>query len=228
MRSVCPFSFALFDLDGTLLDSMYVWARVDELFFASRGLQLPEDYGKCLGGMSYRESAIYTVERFHLPDPWEAIVDEWMELARREYAQCVPFKPHALEYLRALRKMGVRLAVVTAMPRNLFLPCLERHGAVDLFESICSTDETGSRGKRTGEVYLLAAQRLGALPGECLVFEDVYEGVIGAKNAGMRVVCVDDPCSTHRHDEIAAMAECIIQDFSQMDQIHPLPTGWMG
>lgn len=226
MRHLIPFSAALFDLDGTLLDSMYVWTRVDELFFNARGLALPDDYGKSLGGMSYRESALYTINRFQLNESWEAVVAEWMELARREYAQSVPFKPYAHAYLRALKRMGIPMAVVTAMPKSLFMPCLARHGVDGWFSAICSTDETGSRGKITGEVYRLAAERLAVPPERCAVFEDVYEGVAGAKRAGMRAVCVDDPCSTHRHAEIEALADLIISDFSEIERYHPLPTDW--
>jgi len=92
-----PFRAALFDLDGTLLDSMYVWRRVDELFFQARNMRAPEDYGRALAGKSYRESAEYTIERFGLKEKWEDIVDEWTCMSENEYAHHVKLKPGALE-----------------------------------------------------------------------------------------------------------------------------------
>ena len=97
MKNIFPFDAAIFDLDGTLLDSMYVWTRVDEIYFARHGMAVPEDYGRALAGLSYRESAEYTMRRFGFPGPWEEIVREWTELAREEYAFRVPLKAGARE-----------------------------------------------------------------------------------------------------------------------------------
>ena len=111
---------AIFDLDGTLLDSMYVWHAVDERFFAERGLTLTPDYAKAIAGMSYRETALYTKKRYGLTEPWEEIVQIWTRMAEREYRENVRLKPGAEAYLRALKARGVRLAVATAMPPGLF------------------------------------------------------------------------------------------------------------
>ena len=86
MRKIFPFDAAIFDLDGTLLDSMYVWHHIDDVYFARRGMKTPPDYGRALAGLSYRESAEYTKARFGFPEPWEEIVQEWTTLAREEYA----------------------------------------------------------------------------------------------------------------------------------------------
>ena len=105
----------LFDLDGTLLDSMYVWNHVDACFFARRGLEMPPDYPRSISGMSFVNTARYTKERFDLPEDVEEIMAEWTALAREEYALRVPLKKGALEFLRALRERGVRLCVVTTL-----------------------------------------------------------------------------------------------------------------
>ena len=106
MKPKFPFDAAIFDLDGTLLDSMYVWKRVDEIFFENMGMECPADYGPALAGKSYRESAEYTIERFGLTESWEEIVRGWTELAHREYAENVGLKPGAREYLTLLRRSG--------------------------------------------------------------------------------------------------------------------------
>ena len=96
----------LFDLDGTLLDSMYVWNHVDACFFARRGLEMPSDYPRAISGMRFVDTARYTKARFDLPEDVEEIMAEWTALAREEYALRVPLKKGALEFLRALGERG--------------------------------------------------------------------------------------------------------------------------
>lgn len=213
MKNIFPFDAAIFDLDGTLLDSMYVWSRVDEIFFEQLGMPVPEDYGRALAGKSYRESAEYTIERFGLNMGWEALVKLWTEMAIHEYAENVQLKRGARAYLMALKCAGVKLAVATALPEYLYRPCLAHLGIMDWFDTLCSTDETGGRGKAQGEVFLLAASRLGVTPEKCAVFEDVREGIMGAKHAGMTAYCVKDDASKHAHPEIETMADGMIDDF---------------
>ncbi len=218
-----PFKAALFDLDGTLLDSMYVWHRVDELFFENRRLCMPEGYGRELAGKSYRESAEYTIERFSLDEKWEDIVDEWTRMSENEYANHVKLKPGALEYLRMLKRAGVKLAVATALPPSLYRLTLEHHGITDMFDALCSTNDVGGRGKISGEVYLLAAERLGVKPGDCAVFEDVWEGIAGAKKVGMRAYCMKDAAQEHSFDKISEIADGMLDSMMDMEKFHALP-----
>lgn len=219
MREI-PFKAALFDLDGTLLDSLYVWKRIDELFFESRGMAIPVGYGRTIAGMSYRECAEYTVANYLPEERWEAIVEEWMSMAEREYAERVALKPGSMAYLRLLKRAGVKLAVTTAMPERLFRPCLEHLGVIDLFDALCSTEDTGGRGKACGEVFLLAAQRLGVEPADCAVFEDVIDGIGGAKKAGMRAYCVRDSHSEKDFPALAAMADGMLDSLEDMRGVH--------
>ena len=216
MRKMFPFDAAIFDLDGTLLDSMYVWHHIDDVFFARRGMKTPPDYGRALAGLSYRESAEYTKTRFGFTQPWEEIVQEWTDLAHEEYALHVPLKKGAREYLQFLKAAGVKLAVATALPEYLYRPCLEHLGVLGMFEALCSTDETGGRGKKNGEVFLLAASRLGIKPESCAVFEDTLEGLRGAKATGMLAYCSKDPSNSHAFPEIETFADGMVDCFLDM------------
>jgi HAD superfamily hydrolase (TIGR01509 family) len=198
---------ALFDLDGTLLDSNHVWARVDELFFADREIELPADYPRAISGMSFLATAAYTRERFKLPETAEEIVREWTEMTAREYAERVPLKPGSAAFLRTLKARGVRLAVVTSLHRALYEPCLARHGILSLFDFCLSTDEAGGGSKKDGHLYRMAAGRLQIPCPQCAVFEDVYEGILGAKSLGMRAFCVVDSKYTHHLDAIQKIAD---------------------
>lgn len=222
MREI-PFKAALFDLDGTLLDSLYVWKHIDRLFFESRGMSIPENYGRTIAGMSYRECAEYTVANYLPDEKWENIVAEWMRMAEREYAENVPLKPGSMEYLRLLKRSGVKLAVTTSMPERLFKPCLEHVGILELFDTLCSTEDTGGRGKAGGEVFLLAAERLGVQPEDCAVFEDVLDCLQGAKKVGMRAWCVKDKHSEKDFPEMAKIADGMLDSLDDMRAVHDFP-----
>ena len=206
------FRAALFDMDGTLIDSMGVWARVDEVFFARRGLPLPQDYAHSVAGLSFRQTGEYTKARFHLPESVDDILREWHELCESAYVNDVPLKPHAAEYLKKLRGEGVRLAVATALPERLYRPVLLRTGVLPLFDAFASTDEAGES-KRSGDVYRLAASRLGAEPAECVVFEDILDGLLGAKAAGMKAVLVRDPAAAGERERALAVCDAAIDGF---------------
>ena len=219
MREI-PFKAALFDLDGTLLDSLYVWKQIDVQFFRSRGMEIPEGYGRAVAGLSYRECAEYTVKNYLPDEHWQDIVDEWMRMAQEEYALRVPLKPGSREYLRMLKRAGVKLAVTTSMPESLFRPCIEHLGIIDLFDTLCSTEDTGGRGKAGGEVFLLAAQRLGVEPKDCVVFEDVLDCIQGAKKVGMQVYCVKDQHSQKDFPAIAGIADGMLDSLEDMIAVH--------
>lgn len=219
MRKI-PFKAALFDLDGTLLDSLYVWKHIDVQFFQSRGMTIPEGYGRAVAGLSYRECAEFTVKNYLPNENWQDIVSEWMRMAEEEYAQRVPLKVGGREYLRMLKRAGVKLAVTTSMPENLFRPCLEHLGVLELFDALCSTEDTGGRGKACGEVFLLAAERLGVQPADCAVFEDVLDCLQGAKKVGMRAWCVKDKHSEKDFPAMAEIADGMLDSLDDMRKVH--------
>ena len=173
-----------------------------------------------MAGLSYRECAEYTVKNYLPEERWQDIVDEWMRMAEDEYAFRVPLKPGSREYLRMLKRAGVKLAVTTSMPESLFKPCIEHLGILDLFDTLCSTEDTGGRGKAGGEVFLLAAQRLGVDPADCVVFEDVLDCIQGAKKAGMRVYCVKDQHSQKDFPAIAEIADGMLDSLDDMIAVH--------
>ena len=205
---------AIFDLDGTLLDSLGVWGEVDRRFFERRGLKMPSDYQAVIKGMSFIDTARYTKELLGLKEPPEEIAMEWHEDVIGEYALSVPLKPGAGEYLRSLADRGVKLAVATTSREDLFVPCLKRNGVWELFSAVATTDETGES-KSTGRVYRLAAERLGLDPGDCAVFEDILSGISGAKKAGFRAVCVYDPVNRDEWDALKAASDHSITSFER-------------
>ena len=171
------FSAAIFDFDGTLAETWHLWRRVDEIFFATRGLAFDESASSILATL----------------DEVQDIVDEWNRLGAALYETSVELRPGAERYLRALRASGVRLALATTNNPTV-LGAMRHVDVYGLFdEVVCGVDV--SRGKDHPDIYLEAARRLG-VPGEkCVVFEDILPGVRSAQKAGMAAVAVrcEDP-----------------------------------
>lgn len=184
------FDAAIFDLDGTLLDTAGLWERVCAECLARRGLDCPDDYAAEVNARSFPEAADYTVARFALGEGADVLLSEWDALAVVEYERTVQLLPGAAEYLLALRREGVLLAVATSLPERYYRPCLERLGILAWFDALCSADDVG-RGKSEPDVFLLAAGRLGVAPGRCAVFDDSAAAIRSARRAGMYAVAVN-------------------------------------
>ena len=206
----------IFDLDGTLLDSMYVWNEVDEIFLRRRGYDVPADYAQSIAHLSFSDAARYTIARFGLHETVDTIMAEWHALAVRAYRDDVPLKPGACAFLERQRQKGVRLAAATSSEEALFAPCLSRLGIADWFENVTTVREV-ARGKGFPDIYELAARRLGLPPADCAVFEDILKGVEGAKLGGFYTVGVFDPASEADRPAIEAAADLYITSWDDID-----------
>ena len=204
---------AIFDLDGTLLDSMGVWDEVDAEFLGRRGVDVPDDYADAVAAMRFDQVVEYTIARFGLDDTPEGMMAELDGMARVAYATTVRPKPGAVEYLRALRAHGVRLAVATSLPPSLRDPAMEHAGIRSLFDAVASVDDVGDVGKEEPDVYLLAARLLGVEPSDCVVFEDLLTAVRSARRAGMGVWGVYDDSSAGDWATIRREADGTVRDW---------------
>ena len=204
---------AIFDLDGTLLDSMGVWDQVDIDFLGKRGIEVPTDYMIKVSSMQFQQIAEYTIARFGLKATPEALMQEWDDMARVAYSTTVEAKPGALDYLRDLKSAGAKIGVATSLPPQLREPALRHVGMLDMFDDIVSVDDANDVGKDQPDVYLLAAERLGAKPADCTVFEDLLVGIKSAKSVGMKVWAMHDDSSDADWPEICDIADGVLFDF---------------
>lgn len=209
---MADFKAAIFDLDGTLLDSMDVWERIDIEFLAKRNLSVPDDYINEICARSFIEAAEYTINLFGLNENIEDIIAEWNAMALYEYSHNVPLRKTAKDYLTRLRSSGVKLAVATSLPSVLYTPALQNNGVYDIFEVMCSTDDV-KRGKEYPDIFLYTAEKLNVSPAECVVFEDVLPAVMSAKAARMRVYGMYDKYSEQYKPEILKYADGYLYDF---------------
>lgn len=166
----------LFDLDGTLVDSMWVWNDIDVEYLGRFGLSLPETLQKEIEGMSFTETAVYIKQKFSIPDPIEKMKEDWNAMAFDKYVNEVPLKKGVPEFLALCRKKGIRLGIATSNSRQLVDAIIASHGLTEHFAGIVTGCEV-NRGKPWPDVYLETARRCGVSPEHCLVFEDIVPGI---------------------------------------------------
>lgn len=206
------FKAAIFDLDGTLIDSMGVWEKIDIAFLSKRNLPVPDHYIKEICARSFQEAAEYTIKLFHLEESVPSLINEWNSMAVYEYGHSIKLKPYAREYLFKLKARGIKLGTATCLPKVLSEPVLKNNGIYDLFDIQCSADEVKC-GKNSPDIFYLAAEKLGVAPEDCIVFEDLLPGIISAKATGMTVFCIHDPYSEGHAEEIQKIADGYLYDF---------------
>lgn len=201
----------IFDLDGTLTKSNHVWSKIDEEFLGKRGIKVPEDYFKQVSAMNFEQAAVYTNVRFSLGENIQDIMNEWFDMAVYEYTNVIELCGNAGEYVRKLKEQGRKIALATASTEELYKPVLKRNGILECFDCFVSTEQV-KRGKGFPDVYELAAEKLGLDAKACVVYEDIVEGIKGAKAGGFfAVACLNDHYS-HDWDEMREIADEIVED----------------
>lgn len=205
----------LFDLDGSLVDSMWMWREIDIEYLGKFGIPLPEQLQSDIEGMSFTETAVYFKERFHLPDSVEQIMDDWNQMAWDKYSHEVPLKNGVRELIAHCIRNGIKLGIATSNSRALVENVINAHELMDAFDSIVTGCEV-DKGKPAPDIYLEAARRCGAAPEKCLVFEDIVPGILAGKSAGMKVCAVDDLYSKHQNEEKKRLADYFITDYFEI------------
>lgn len=207
----------LFDLDGTLVDSMWMWKDIDIEFLGRFGYGLPEDLQREIEGMSFSETASYFKERFSLPMTVEEIKDCWITMSIEKYRTEVGLKPGALEFLKYCRERGIRTGVATSNGRDMVDAVIESLKIGDYLGEVATACEVAA-GKPEPDIYLEVARRLSVKPEECLVFEDIPAGIVAGKRAGMTVLAVQDEFSKDLETEKRELADGFIRDYFELLQ----------
>lgn len=202
----------IFDLDGTLIDSMGVWTQIDKEYLAAKGFQVPDNLVDEISHLGFDAVALYFKNTFGLSDSTDLIKATWHQMAIYHYSNDIPMKSGASEFLRYLKRLGLKIGLATSNSRELLEAALRKHDIYDYFDTISITSEV-ARGKNFPDVYLLSAERLGVAPEQCLVFEDLYAAVMGAKAAGMKVAGVYDIHSEHQWKDIKRVADYYVTNY---------------
>ena len=206
---------AIFDMDGTLMDSMWIWRDIDIEYLGRFGIALPEDLQAKIEGMSFAETAVYFREHFGITDSIEKIQSDWNDMAIDFYRHRIGMKKGARELLTQMKERGMKIGIATSNSVELTEECLAANGVADLFDTVRTSRDT-PRGKPFPDIYLSVADEWGIAPEDLIVFEDIPNGAIAGKRAGMEVIAVADDYALPRREELIRIADHFIADFTQI------------
>lgn len=186
-----PVEAAIFDMDGTLIDSetIYIFGMRDAA--RTLGLELPLDLCHAMVGLPGPTCNLMLQEHFGAGFDLAAFRGHYSTSVQRQMSERVPLKAGVLELLDFLASQGLPLAVATSAARETAERHLGRAGLLDRFSALATRDDV-ARAKPAPDVYLEAARRLGVAPQRCVAFEDSSIGVLAAHAAGMRTVMIVD------------------------------------
>ena len=196
---------AIFDMDGTLLDSMPYWDHAGEVYLKNIGIKAAPNLGKILFPMTMEEGAEYLQEAYDLPLTVK-------EITAGTNQNQIPLKPGVIELLKSLKARGIKLAVATVTIRPLAEAALERCGVLELFDTLVTADDVGC-GKDCPDIFHKASEIIGTKPSETLVFEDSVHALQTAKEAGFVPVGVYDDSSADEQDKMEQIGVMYLKNF---------------
>lgn len=204
----------LFDFDGTLVDSMPTYVSVMKRILDENGIPYGEDLVKIITPLGFRGTAEY-YRTIGLDKSVEEIMDAMRRYCTEEYTYNIGEKPNVISTLKVLKARGDDLHVLTASPHTSLDPCLKRLGIFELFENVWSCEDFATT-KADPEIYRMAAERIGRPVEQVIFLDDNLNADKTAKSAGMVVYGVYDPSSAEYADEMRAICDRYVNDFSEL------------
>ncbi len=208
--------YAIFDMDGTLVDSMGYWEQLGREYLGSKGIvQNVDQVLAQIVPMTMAEAAELFVRVYGMDCTGESLAADLDGMMEEHYRRDVCLKPGVAEYLDGLAAQGCQMCVATATARPLAQLCLERLGIAERFEFILSCDEVNA-GKSRPDIFLEAARRMGTSPSGTAVFEDALHAARTAGKAGFWVVGVRDRQTTEEWEALSDLADELVCDWREM------------
>ena len=186
---------AIFDVDGTLLDSMPIWDDASERFLTGLGVKAEPGLSDIMFRMSLDEGAAYLKSAYGLDLSEQEIKDGILGVIRDFYFYQAQLKPGAGEFLAQMKAREIPMYIATSSNREHIRAAFERLGFYDYFDGMITCEEAGA-GKSDPRIFLLAADRMGLEPADIFVFEDVIHAIRTANSAGFVTVGVYDAASS--------------------------------
>ena len=209
-------NYAIFDLDGTLLDSLPVWDNLGLNMLRALGYDPDPALGRQLKIMTMVDGAQLCKDLFQMPQSIEEIIALVEDQARLAYRTVIGMKPGVPAFLERLKTAGIPMFIATNTRRDLVEDGLRRNGLEHYFEGILTCPEVGEGKKEGPAVYEQSLLRLGGTKENTVVFEDAIHPIRTAKKAGFRVAAIYDPSSEGEHEEIRALAEVYFRSYDEI------------
>ncbi|HWP50683.1 MAG TPA: HAD family phosphatase [Clostridia bacterium] len=206
----------IFDMDGTLLDSMAMWYGLAPSFCKKHNISWSQQLADDLLGMEFPEAADYFIGRFpQLNMTPQGLIAAWNGMIHFSYLNEVLPKPFAIDYMKQLSRRNIPCAIATMTTHALADAVLAHHGITPLVQIVLTPEDVGGIGKDRPDIYLEAARRLGTPANQCVVFEDTLYAMRTASKAGFTVWAVDEPLQQSRR-EIETTCHRYISSFKEL------------
>lgn len=202
----------IFDFDGTLADSMWLWKSIDIEYLERFDIELPPSLQDDIGGMSFKETAHHFKNRFNIPDSIEKMMDDWNKMAAYKYENVITPKKGVIDFLEYLKSINIKMGVATSNSRELADIGVKSIGIAPYMKSVRVSCEVAN-GKPAPDIYLKVASDLQVEPNRCLVFEDISNGLLAGKNARMKTCAVEDDFSAYEINKKKRIADYYIKDY---------------
>lgn len=211
------FSFAIFDMDGTLVDSMGYWDQTCEEFIHENGVDAPGVID-VLKPLTVQQTVEYLEKELGIHVSVTEMSARMCKIMQAHYEQDVEIKPGVTDFLQALRARGVKMCVASSSPQYLVETCLAKLSLKEYFEFFLSAEEVG-KGKTEPDIYYEAARRLHAAPSDTMVFEDAMAAGLTAQKAGFPVTAVWDTSGIAEWEAFHPLADHAILNWKEAEEI---------
>ena len=208
----------IFDLDGTLVDSIGVWKRVDDIVLARYGVNADDLYREEIKMLTYMQCIEYIIEKFKIEKTAAELEKEFTAEALHEYGNNIRLKKGVKEFLEKIKQNGIKTAVLTSCRREMCEAVLKNNGIENYFDAVIYCEELGVN-KSSEEAYIFTAKYINEEPSTCVVFEDLAKACESARKAGMTVIGIDDEENMGERQLLEKVCDDIIEDFSDFYEI---------
>ncbi len=209
---------AVFDLDGTILNSMYIWDEIGVRYLQKLGIEPDDEFKKSFKTLSLRQAAEYYRKYFNIDISMEEIIDGVNKMVENFYFEEVLKKDNVENVLELLKNNGVKMCIATATDKYLVEKALERNGILHYFSEI-HTCATVNAGKDEAKIYDVAREMLGTPIENTLVFEDALYAIKTAKCAGYKVVGIEDVSAKEDREEIKEICDIYVKDHYELYEL---------
>lgn len=204
--------YFLFDMDGTLADSMWLWDSFLKTFLERYQKETDAEAQDKFDNLPLKDSAEYIALRYGLPLSGEAVFRQWTTEIRHMYQKEIPLKQGAAKYLYYLKSSGKKTALVTFNNKELAVGCMGNNHVLELFDALVCGDEMAID-KSDPEYYRYALRQIGGRAEEAVLFEDTYKTLMTAKKVLIDTVIVEDSSSKSDKDILMIKADLYIKNF---------------
>ena len=205
----------IFDLDGTLIDSMSVWEDVDTRWLNLHGIKVTKEILARFKTMDFADAVIYAQTELGVKDDKETLFNQWTTMVYDAYEKEIPLKPFAKEILALYKKEGKKIILATSCRKECCFASLSKNEIDSYFDHIVFTEDVG-KGKAYPDIYIKCASLAEEKPSDCLVFDDIYDALKSSHEAGMDFCAVFDKDTSHPLDLMKKESEYFIESFSEL------------